>query len=640
MKKSQLSVIISSFLFSPLASAALVTSITANQNRLAVVMSDDVLNSNDGSNAVYANGQNSTIDTNGYTITTTGTRSFATNASDGGVVNINGGKIEVYGVSAHAISAKAGGVVNVNGTQTIVEGVNSNGVFANGGDIHLKQTTITTTNEKSYAIASESSSSGYTSISDSQIITSGKNSHGIHASQGNLTVSDSDIKTTGNNARGISISNKAVIDLNNVSITTWGGERADGLVVGGVLKGRNLAVLAEGSNSYAAVMADTGVLDLQGSSLVSKQYAALDFTNQGNSRTGAIATFGDSSLHGNTAAILATNSVGQIDMINSTARSDMGILANIGSNAEITVDASQKSVLSGTTSVATGSTLNILLSDGASWISGGDSTVTNLLLDNGNLVISGPDATRNVGNVVTVTGDYRGNNGNIEFNTVLAGDDSATDKLIVQGNTSGKTFVTVNKAGGSGAQTLNGIELIHVDGQSDGEFTQTGRIAAGAYDYTLGRGTGVNSGNWYLTSGKNSPIPDSHNNDLRPEAGTYTANLVAANTMFVTRLHERLGQMQYTDVITGEQKNTSMWMRHEGGHNRWHDASGQLKTQSNRYVVQLGGDIAQWGWGKTDRWHLGVMAGYGNDHSSTDAARTGYRSKGSVNGYSTGLYAT
>lgn len=640
MKKSQLSVIISSFLFSPLASAALVTSITANQNRLAVVMSDDVLNSNDGSNAVYANGQNSTIDTNGYTITTTGTRSFATNASDGGVVNINGGKIEVYGVSAHAISAKAGGVVNVNGTQTIVEGVNSNGVFANGGDIHLKQTTITTTNEKSYAIASESSSSGYTSISDSQIITSGKNSHGIHASQGNLTVSDSDIKTTGNNARGISISNKAVIDLNNVSITTWGGERADGLVVGGVLKGRNLAVLAEGSNSYAAVMADTGVLDLQGSSLVSKQYAALDFTNQGNSRTGAIATFGDSSLHGNTAAILATNSVGQIDMINSTARSDMGILANIGSNAEITVDASQKSVLSGTTSVATGSTLNILLSDGASWISGGDSTVTNLLLDNGNLVISGPDATRNVGNVVTVTGDYRGNNGNIEFNTVLAGDDSATDKLIVQGNTSGKTVVTVNKAGGSGAQTLNGIELIHVDGQSDGEFTQTGRIAAGAYDYTLGRGTGVNSGNWYLTSGKNSPIPDSHNNDLRPEAGTYTANLVAANTMFVTRLHERLGQMQYTDVITGEQKNTSMWMRHEGGHNRWHDASGQLKTQSNRYVVQLGGDIAQWGWGKTDRWHLGVMAGYGNDHSSTDAARTGYRSKGSVNGYSTGLYAT
>ncbi|EMR9907131.1 autotransporter outer membrane beta-barrel domain-containing protein [Escherichia coli] len=663
IKKSPLSVIISSLLFSPLTSAALVTSVTANQNQ-SIVMSDDVLNSNNDSNAVYANGQNATIDTNGHTITTSGNRSSAANAANGGVVNVNGGAIDVHGASSRAVSAEAGGIVNVNGTQILVDGINSNGVFANGGDIYLKQTTITTTNEKSYAIASESTQSGYTGISDSQIITSGKNSHGINASQGNFTVSDSDIKTTGNNARGISISNKAVIDLNNVSITTSGEERADGLVVGGVLKGQNLAVLAEGSNSYAAVMADTGVLDLQGSSLVSKQYATLDFTNQGNSRTGAIATFGDSSLHGNTAAILATNSVGQIDMINSTARSDMGILANIGSNAEITVDASQKSVLSGTTSVVTGSTLNILLSDGASWISGGDSTVTNLLLDNGNLVISGPDATKNVGNVVTVTGDYRGNNGNIEFNTVLAGDDSTTDKLIVQGNTSGKTFVTVNKAGGSGAQTLNGIELIHVDGQSDGEFTQTGRIAAGAYEYKLGRGTGTNSGNWYLTSGKNTPdplpnpeptptptptpTPDSkpepapggYDNDLRPEAGTYTANMAAANTMFVTRLHERLGPMQYTDVMTGETKNTSMWMRHEGGHNRWRDGTGQLKTQGNRYVVQLGGDIAQWGRGETDRWHLGVMAGYGNDHNSTDSVRTGYRSKGSVNGYSTGLYAT
>ncbi|CAD5882010.1 autotransporter [Escherichia coli] len=657
IKKSPLSVVISSLLFSPLTSAALVTSVTANQNQ-SIVISDDVLNSNNDGNAVYANGQNATIDTNGHTITTSGNRSSAANAANGGVVNVNGGAIDIHGASSRAVSAEAGGIVNVNGTQILVDGINSNGVFANGGDIHLKQTTITTTNEKSYAIASESTQSGYTGISDSQIITSGKNSHGINASQGNLTVSDSDIKTTGNNARGISISNKAVIDLNNVSITTSGGERADGLVVGGVLKGQNLAVIAEGSNSYAAVMADMGVLDLQGSSLVSKQYAALDFTNQGNSRTGAIATFGDSSLHGNTAAILATNSVGQIDMINSTARSDMGILANIGSNAEITVDASQKSVLSGTTSVATGSTLNILLSDGASWISGGDSTVTNLLLDNGNLVISGPDATKNVGNVVTVTGDYRGNNGNIEFNTVLAGDDSTTDKLIVQGNTSGKTFVTVNKAGGSGAQTLNGIELIHVDGQSDGEFTQTGRIAAGAYEYKLGRGQGSNSGNWYLTSGKNTPdplpnpeptpTPDSkpepapggYDNDLRPEAGTYTANMAAANTMFVTRLHERLGPMQYTNVMTGETKNTSMWMRHEGGHNRWRDGTGQLKTQGNRYVVQLGGDIAQWGWGETDRWHLGVMAGYGNDHNNTDSVRTGYRSKGSVNGYSTGLYAT
>ncbi|HCS6062389.1 TPA: autotransporter outer membrane beta-barrel domain-containing protein [Escherichia coli] len=267
------------------------------------------------------------------------------------------------------------------------------------------------------------------------------------------------------------------------------------------------------------------------------------------------------------------------------------------------------------------------------------------------------------GNVLTVGGNYTGNNGTLLMNTVLGDDSSATDKLVIKGDASGQTRVAVTNAGGTGAQTLNGIELIHVDGNADSaEFVQAGRIAAGAYDYTLGRGQGSNSGNWYLTSGKNTPdplpnpdpeptptpdpdskpepAPGGYDNDLRPEAGSYTANMAAANTMFVTRLHDRLGPVQYTDVMTGETKNTSMWMRHEGGHNRWHDGTGQLKTQGNRYVVQLGGDIAQWGRGETDRWHLGVMAGYGNDHNNTDSVRTGYRSKGSVNGYSTGLYAT
>ncbi|MBB6810178.1 autotransporter outer membrane beta-barrel domain-containing protein [Escherichia coli] len=255
------------------------------------------------------------------------------------------------------------------------------------------------------------------------------------------------------------------------------------------------------------------------------------------------------------------------------------------------------------------------------------------------------------GNVLTVGGNYTGNNGTLLMNTVLGDDSSVTDKLVIKGDASGQTRVAVTNAGGTGAQTLNGIELIHVDGNADSaEFVQAGRIAAGAYDYRLGRGQGSNSGNWYLTSGKNTPDPDSkpesepvqggYDNDLRPEAGSYTANMAAANTMFVTRLHDRLGPVQYTDVMTGETKNTSMWMRHEGGHNRWRDGTGQLKTQGNRYVVQLGGDIAQWGWGETGRWHLGVMAGYGNDHNNTDSVRTGYRSKGSVNGYSTGLYAT
>lgn len=126
----------------------------------------------------------------------------------------------------------------------------------------------------------------------------------------------------------------------------------------------------------------------------------------------------------------------------------------------------------------------------------------------------------------------------------------------------------------------------------------------------------------------------------RPEAGSYVANLSAANTLFITRLHDRLGETQYTDALTGEQKVTNMWLRNVGGHNRFHDGSGQLKTTSNRYVMQLGGDLAQWTRNGMDRWHVGAMAGYGNSHSKTRSNVTGYTSKGSVNGYSVGLYGT
>ncbi|NEG81057.1 autotransporter outer membrane beta-barrel domain-containing protein [Pantoea agglomerans] len=266
----------------------------------------------------------------------------------------------------------------------------------------------------------------------------------------------------------------------------------------------------------------------------------------------------------------------------------------------------------------------------------------------GNLINSGNVWTGSssvAGNQLVVNGNYQGNGGHLHLNTALNDDNSVTDKLIVNGNTSGTTGVSVTNAGGTGAQTLNGIEVIHVDGQSDGNFTQDGRIVAGAYDYSLVRGQGNKDSNWYLTSHKGNPDPDQKPDpkpapDIRPEPGSYTANLAAANTLFVTRLHDRLGETQYTDALLGEQKVTSLWMRQVGGHNAWRDGSGQLKTQSNRYVIQMGGDIARWSGDGLDRWHLGVMAGYGHNSSNTRSSSTGYSSDGSVNGYSAGLYAT
>ena len=256
---------------------------------------------------------------------------------------------------------------------------------------------------------------------------------------------------------------------------------------------------------------------------------------------------------------------------------------------------------------------------------------------------------------LTINGDYTGNNGLLALRTVLGDDLSATDKLIVKGDTHGTTRVSVSNAGGNGAATTEGIRIIDVEGASNGTFVKEGRIVAGAYDYDLVK---RDNQNWSLTSvalpGPISPTPPIEPKEpevpvpptpegphqYRPETGSYLANILAANTLFTTRLHDRLGETQYTDALTGEQKVTSLWMRHIGGHNRFKDGSGQISTQSNRYVMQLGGDIAQWSTDGLDRWHLGLMAGYANSKSRSHSSLSGYSSRGEISGYSAGLYGT
>ncbi|ECJ9905638.1 autotransporter outer membrane beta-barrel domain-containing protein [Salmonella enterica] len=271
------------------------------------------------------------------------------------------------------------------------------------------------------------------------------------------------------------------------------------------------------------------------------------------------------------------------------------------------------------------------------------------------------------GTTLTVRNNYAGNNGTLLLRTKLGDDTSVTDRLVVNGNTTGTTNVRVKNDGGVGDLTNKGIEIIHVNGKSDGNFLLQGRVVAGAYDYFLHKGTPESgNGNWYLRSelptqkpetpvkpeAPESPVipPESPVETpevpttkpsfdvLRPEAGVYTANIAAANTLFTTTMHERLGETYYTDVLTGEKKATSMWLRNTGGHNNWRDSSGELKTQSNRYLLQMGGDIAQWVSPDNSRIHLGVMAGYASQQTKTRSSLTNYQAKGSLSGYTAGIY--
>ncbi|WP_244197840.1 autotransporter outer membrane beta-barrel domain-containing protein [Caballeronia ptereochthonis] len=327
----------------------------------------------------------------------------------------------------------------------------------------------------------------------------------------------------------------------------------------------------------------------------------------------------------------------------------------------------------GTTAVNAGA---LILADGASLAGtrqvtvaqgatlGGYGTVGGAVVNNGLLAVAdaapgfagGPAGQFRVGGAFTnngeirmqsptpastlvVGGDYASNNGRLALSTVLAGDGSATDRLVVRGGTAGSTLVTVENAGGGGAQTNQGIRIVEVDGRSDGTFTLDGRVVAGAYEYRLlqGGASTPGDGDWYLRSSSDAPGPAP-----RPEPGAYLGNRQAAQDMFTLTLHDRAGFADpFADPLSGQQGSgdSTAWARTKGAHTDSQAAGGRLGESTDGALVQAGIDVLQ-RVSDGHRWQAGVMAGYGSATTDASAQRGGSGARGSTNGASAGVYAT
>ncbi|MBW4653809.1 MAG: autotransporter outer membrane beta-barrel domain-containing protein, partial [Kaiparowitsia implicata GSE-PSE-MK54-09C] len=193
---------------------------------------------------------------------------------------------------------------------------------------------------------------------------------------------------------------------------------------------------------------------------------------------------------------------------------------------------------------------------------------------------------------LVIGGSYTGNNGTLVFDSVLGDDSSPSSKLTVLGDTNGHTFVQVNNMGGGGAHTAaNGIELIEVGGESNGTFSLANRVIAGTNEYLLDKGgkSYAADGNWYLRSELpvvEPPVEPEEPTDpespvdpqdpikpieppqrkpstpiYRPEVGAYLGNQMAATNMFQHTLHERVGELDFSERQRGEDgKASSLWM--------------------------------------------------------------------------------
>lgn len=269
-------------------------------------------------------------------------------------------------------------------------------------------------------------------------------------------------------------------------------------------------------------------------------------------------------------------------------------------------------------------------------------TINGNVTNNGIIHVGHEQGARIAGNTMYINGDY-GGNGTLFFNIYFDGDNTVSDKLYIDGNTSGKTLIIFHELSQQRTPIYD-VQLINVTGESSGEFMSIGRLVAGSYEYYLLRGTGENSNHWYLTNHRDVGEDDGDaSNDVmfeRPEAGAYAANMAAVNTLFQSQFHDRAGGTWYIDPLTGERMHSSMWMRHVGGHQRFRDSGDQLRTQANRYVLQIGGDIARLSTQGDDLIRIGLMGGYANQHSKTRNKLDGYQARGKVSGYSAGMYAT
>ncbi|MDK6885636.1 autotransporter YcgH [Escherichia coli] len=608
-----------------------------------------VMTSGDGSYGISVDSHNKVLYISDSDIKTSGSVSDKGNNQD-----VNGG------ITASAVVSEFGGTIVMNGDNSVetrgaysaglLSQVNDSGIVENNTRLETTdKTNIVTYGENAVGVlACSSPGESRTCVDAVDDEVSDSNSYEV-ISRADLKMNGGSITTNGTNSYGAYANGeKAYINLDYVALET--GEHGSYAVAirQGNIDIKNSSITTKGTKAPIAKIYNGGELFFSNVTAVSEQDKgiSIDASNIDSQAKIALSSVELSSALDSIDVNKTTTDVSILNRSIITPGNNI-LVNNTGGGLNII---SSDSTLNGATKLVSGTT-TLKLSENTIWNMKDDSVVIHLTNSDSIINLSYDDGqTFTQGKTLTVKGNYVGNNGQLNIRTVLGDDKSATDRLIVEGNTSGPTTVYVKNAGGSGAATLNGIELITVNGdESPADAFRQGdaRIAAGAFEYQLKQ----QGKNWYLTSYQsvneednssegNSESTETPTPVLRPEAGSYVANLAAANTLFVMRLNDRAGETRYIDPVTEQERSSRLWLRQVGGHNAWRDSNGQLRTTSHRYVSQLGADLLTGGFTDSDSWRLGVMAGYARDYNSTHSSVSDYRSKGSVRGYSAGLYAT
>ncbi|WP_288469695.1 autotransporter outer membrane beta-barrel domain-containing protein [uncultured Stenotrophomonas sp.] len=497
---------------------------------------------------------------------------------------------------------------------------------------------------------------GVAKVHESTLRASGTGAAGLwvdgrHSATPQAEVIGSWVETTGDDSPAVVARDGGTAHLQESAVVTRGAQAHGVLAAGtGEIVLHDTHVLTEGEGSWAAVVNDGGRLQIDGGSLVSQQHGAAWIRSM---RDAGLALGKGALLYGGNGSAVQLDAAvaGRFDLALAEGARMQGdivinpddLAAGRGPQSELHVRLSEGSLWVGRSDRLHGVTLD----SGSQWTLTGDTAVKSLRVNGSGLALS----DGRVFNTLTVAGDLDTTAATFLFNGALQGDGSMIDRLHVRGDAWGDAQVMVNNVGGLGAQTLDGIELIRVDGASLARYTLAGRAVAGTYEYFLHKG-GVagGEGNWYLRSELpttpdpcqvDPSLPDCTPIDpidpvdpitpprlLRPEAGAYLANQSAAINMFSHRLNDRI-------VTVPLDEGRAAWARVGRQQADFSAVGGQLSIDGNTSVLQIGSDLVRRG-----NAAFGVMLGTGRADSSAVSDLTGYNAKGRVRGSAVGVYGT
>ena len=653
-------------------------------------------------------------------------------ALQGGKINLEGGSISVSGSGQGIFAFLGGATIHANNVAVFADGADGSGVQANrDGSVTFTGGSVATTGARNhglYAIGSGATLTaakttvrtsgqgaigayallGQMALNDVSITTSGASAHGAavdNASQ--MSVTGGTIKTTGTSSLGLFSTASSTMTANGVDVETTGagstgasaqlgsrlamkggtvkttGASAMGLysvgrdgTSGALLSADGVTVTTSGVNADGAAVRGGSSLVLQGGSRITTTgagaaalYASAFDTNA------STATVTDSTLTSEQGAGILTNGTTLNTTVTRSTVSGGGALLQTVNGGTLNLVA-DTSTLTGRalTDTASGSVSNITLKNGARWTVTGNSNVTDVR--NAGVINLGAGTTPGT---VLITANYTGENGVLAMNVALGGDDSPTDKLVIDGGkASGTTSLRVNNTATSpGMPTNKGIQVVEtrngattdlgafsLDPASSGYRQGFGTLSSGGYDYMLNRGgNGGNRDDWYLVSAVSPVDPgDDPNRPLNPadrlppvapqapEPDAYLSNAMNATWMSVHTLRQRQGEAsQVAQSHTASGIDDVTWARVEGTAS-WLSSStpGGQDLSGNGLTLHVGSDVLRLKDGGNGNIRLGVMGMYGSNTTwatrqmwNPQTSRTqAAQSRGNVDGVNAGVYGT